>query len=120
MKRAGWIAVVITAVGLAACGGSDSDTAGSGTNGTDSVPGRTTVVLKDIAFKPAKLSVSAGETVTWKFEDKGIPHNVVADDKSFKSEIKDSGSFEHTFDKPGTFSYVCTVHPDMKGTVTVT
>lgn len=79
-----------------------------------------TVVLEDIAFKPSTISVKAGDTVTWKFEDKGIPHNVVANDESFKSDIKDSGVFEHTFEKRGTFSYSCTVHPGMNGMVKVT
>jgi hypothetical protein len=65
-------------------------------------------------------SVPAGGTVTWVFDDGGIPHNVVAADDSFESETKDSGRFTHTFDDVGTFPYVCTIHPNMKGTVQVT
>lgn len=120
MTRGGRALVVLMGLGLAACGGSDSDGAGSDNKGEGAGPDRTTVVLKDIAFKPERLSVKAGEKVTWRFQDKGIPHNVVADDKSFKSEIMDSGLFRHTFEKPGTFGYVCTIHPGMKGTIVVT
>ncbi|HUR24220.1 MAG TPA: plastocyanin/azurin family copper-binding protein [Acidimicrobiales bacterium] len=77
------------------------------------------MVLKDIAFKPGTISVKAGDTVSWRFEDKGIAHNVVADDESFKSDTKESGVFQHTFGGAGTFKYSCTVHPGMNGTVTV-
>ncbi|MDP9386409.1 MAG: plastocyanin/azurin family copper-binding protein [Actinomycetota bacterium] len=108
-------AVVVLLVALAACGG-DSDTA-DGAEGAVGGDGANEVVLKDIAFKPEKLSIEVGDSVTWKFEDKGIAHNVVAEDKSFESETKDSGTFEHTFETAGTFPYVCTVHPGMTGTV---
>lgn len=118
MKRLTWMAANGALILLAACGGSS--------NGEDagddpaSVAGGATVVLKDIAFKPGKLSVKAGDTVTWKFEDRGIAHNVVSDDDLFKSDLKDSGTFQHTFSEPGTFTYNCTVHPGMKGAITVT
>lgn len=109
------LALVVLTV-MAACG-SDSD---PDTSTGDENQGPSVVVLEDIAFKPETVSVRAGDTVTWRFEDKGIPHNVVANDDSFKSDIKDAGVFKHTFEKPGTFSYSCTVHPGMNGTVKVT
>ena len=111
--------ILLVAAGLAlvgaSCGG-DSDQESAGT----ARAGKNTVVIKDIAFKPSKLFVDAGTTVTWVFDDKGIPHDVVADDKSFKSETKDSGTFRHTFKEKGTFTYKCSIHPsEMKGTVDV-
>ncbi|HUP70902.1 MAG TPA: plastocyanin/azurin family copper-binding protein [Acidimicrobiales bacterium] len=123
MRRRGrldrrWVAGIgaVTAfVVIPACGDDPEPAAGGG-----GAPGPTTVVLKDIAFKPGTISVKTGDKVTWRFEDKGIPHNVVAGDDSFKSDIKDSGTFQHTFDKAGTFTYSCTVHPGMNGTVKVT
>ncbi len=61
-----------------------------------------------------------GSEVTWTFEDKGVSHNVTADDGSFRSPDVAKGTFVHRFDKPGTISYTCTIHPDkMKGTVNV-
>ncbi len=112
-----WAAAVAVVLVGGACGGTD---AGSGAATPDgrSEPG--TVILRDIEFKPDKVTVKVGETVTWKFEDKGIPHDVVADDESFESEVKDTGTFRHTFDRPGTYTYKCSLHPvRMKGTVTV-
>ena len=109
------MAAVAAFVVMPACGG-DSEPAAEG----GGEPGPTTVVLEDIAFKPSTISVKRGDKVTWRFEDKGIPHNVVAGDNSFKSDIKDSGTFQHTFEEAGTFDYSCTVHPGMNGTVKVT
>lgn len=103
---------------FSACGGS-SDTAGAGGDG-GAPPEKNTVVLRDIAFTPEKVRVEVGDTVTWRFEDKGIPHDVIAEDDSFKSETMDSGTFRHTFEKPGTYAYICSLHPgQMKGTVEV-
>lgn len=111
-----WLAAVAV-VSLAGCGGG-SDDAGSSDPGAE-VDGPT-VVLRDISFTPETISVPAGGTVTWVFDDRGIAHNVVAEDESFESETKDSGQFTHTFDDVGTHPYVCTLHPNMKGTVQVT
>ncbi|MEO6121314.1 MAG: plastocyanin/azurin family copper-binding protein [Acidimicrobiales bacterium] len=109
---------VTSLVLLAGCGGSDTTDATDSGDPAEGVDGPT-VVLRDIAFSPETLSVDQGATVTWVFDDRGIPHNVVANDKSFESETKDSGRFTHTFDSAGSFAYVCTIHPKMKGTVKV-
>lgn len=117
MKRAGRAAPVLLLWVTVACGGS-SDTSGSGDAAEP--PAKDTVVLRDIAFKPAKVRVEAGDTVTWRFDDKGIPHDVTAEDDSFESETMDSGTFRHRFDKAGTYAYICSLHPvQMKGTVEV-
>lgn len=109
-------AIAVVVVG-GACGGSDAGS-GAPTPAGRSEPG--TVILRDIEFKPEKVTVKVGDTVTWKFEDRGISHDVVADDESFESEVQDEGTFRHTFDKPGTYAYKCSLHPvQMKGTVTV-
>ena len=117
-KRAELAAPVLLLVVLATACGGGSDTSDSGD--TAAPPAKDTVVLRDIAFKPEKVQVEVGDTVTWRFEDKGIPHDVAAEDESFKSDTIDSGTFRHTFDKAGTYAYICTLHPgQMKGTVEV-
>ncbi|HEX2063136.1 MAG TPA: plastocyanin/azurin family copper-binding protein [Acidimicrobiales bacterium] len=116
MKKSALLVVTaLTLVVGASCGG-DSDEESTGT--AQAV--KNTVVIKDIAFKPSRLFVETGDTVTWLFDDKGIPHDVVAEDESFQSETQDSGTFRHTFDTPGSFPYKCSIHPsEMKGTVDV-
>lgn len=72
-----------------------------------------TVELRNTQFGLANLEVEAGEPVTWVWNDGTIEHNVVADD--FESDIKDDGSFTHTFEDPGKHGYVCTFHRGMEG-----
>lgn len=75
-------------------------------------------MVKDLSFKPSTMSVKVGGDVTWTFDDKGIAHNVTANDGSFKSQDLAKGTFVHRFDAPGSVSYVCTIHPaQMKGTI---
>ena len=46
---------------------------------------------------------------------------IVATDLSFHSQnIGQGATFAYTFDKPGDFTYVCGIHPQMTGTITVT
>ena len=108
-QRSAILLAVSCLAALAACGGGEK-AKGSGPE----------VMAKDLSFKPAKISVKLGTEVTWAFEDKGTSHNVTADDGSFRSGDLTKGTFGHRFDKPGSFSYICTIHPaQMKGTVDV-
>ena len=110
-----------------ACGDGDGDGASASPNPSDtssSTPskpggaaGGPTVSVKGLTFNPANLNAKAGETVTWRFEDRAVAHNVVGE--GFKSALKRSGTFSHTFDEAGSYPYRCTVHPGMKGTVVV-
>jgi plastocyanin len=74
----------------------------------------------DVAFQPADIEVVVGATVDWTNEDP-FAHTVTARDGAFDSGTMDDGeTFSHTFSEPGTFEYVCAIHPSMTGTVTVT
>lgn len=77
------------------------------------------VTVADRMFSPQSLTISVGETVTWVFADRGMAHNVVADDNSFRSQLMETGRFTHTFDTAGTFTYHCTPHPDMTASIVV-
>ena len=82
--------------------------------------GGTEVSMEGTQFDPATITVSKGDTVTWTNNDT-VAHDVTGDD--FKSGdpggMQNGDTFEHTFTKTGTFDYVCTVHPGMKGSVKV-
>src|SRR5919106_1351124 len=72
------------------------------------------VAVRDYRFEPASLTVEAGSTVTWVWEGRA-PHDVVG--QGFESNDQSSGTFRHTFDRPGTYAYQCTIHPGMEGTI---
>ena len=110
--KRGAAAFVIAVVLFTACGGASAPdaTALALTKGP-------LVDLKGLVFKPNKLAVKRGETVTWVWREK-VAHNVVFADK-IKSKILSKGTYTRTFDKAGTFKYVCALHPGMKGEISV-
>jgi plastocyanin len=85
---------------------------------------KATVNINGFKFEPKELKVKQGTTVQW--VNHGTRHSVDADDGSFKSDIlKEGDTFEHTFDKPGTYRYYCRFHgekggKDMAGKIVVT
>jgi LPXTG-motif cell wall-anchored protein len=79
----------------------------------------TSVTISDFQFAPASVTIDVGDTVTWD-NDGPAAHSATADDGEFDTGVFDAGqSRSHTFDQAGTFSYFCTPHPNMQGTVTV-
>jgi len=79
------------------------------------------VDIDNFDFSPMTLTVTVGTQVTWTNHD-DIPHTVVSADTppAFKSSALDTDdSFSVTFSKPGTYSYFCSVHPKMVGTIVV-
>ena len=108
-------AVLAAAVVLAGCGG---DGGGAGADAAP-VTGVTEVAAKDNRFTPAAIQVPAGTEVTWRFDDGFVPHDVKADGFS-SGDPQRKGTFTHTFDRPGTYAYRCTLHDGMDGRVVVT
>ena len=84
----------------------------------------TNTICADKCYAPSTVQIKIGGTVTWKNVD-ALPHTVTSQkvptpDLSFDSGmITTGGSFNHKFDKTGTYDYYCMVHPWMIGKVTV-
>jgi plastocyanin len=77
------------------------------------------VAIRDVAFAPKRITVDVGASVTWTNNGEE-PHTATAADGSFDTgTLKTGQSASHTFTKAGTFGYICTIHPFMKGTVVV-
>lgn len=77
------------------------------------------VTISDFQFAPASITVDVGDTVTWSNAGP-TAHSATATGGSFDTGIFPEGqSRSHTFTEAGTFAYICTPHPQMKGTVTV-
>src|SRR5271156_1993020 len=83
------------------------------------VAGKAEVRIDNFSFSPAALTVKAGTQITWTNGD-DIPHTVVSDGHTFKSKVLGTGEkFTFTAGKPGTYSYACSIHPNMTGKVVV-
>ena len=81
----------------------------------------TNVSVQDNKFVPPSVTINVGDTVHWTWAGAN-PHTVTATDSSFDSGAsKTSGTFDHTFNTAGTFTYFCQVHGAavMSGTVVV-
>jgi plastocyanin len=77
------------------------------------------IEINNFAFTPATITIPVGAQVTWTNKDE-VTHNVVSTDKTIRSQALDTDDkFTFTFTQAGTFSYVCSIHPRMKGTVVV-
>jgi plastocyanin len=78
-----------------------------------------TVSIQDFSFNPGQMTVPQGTTVTWTNEGPS-PHTTTADDGSWDSGTLQQGEdFSFTFDEPGTYTYHCSIHPDMTASVKV-
>jgi plastocyanin len=107
---AGLVALLAASPLLPACGGSSAE-----------LP-VITVMVKNMAYTPAEITVAPGQTVQWIIDDGGLPHDVVGDGEfgdQLRSALMTEGTYEYTFEDLGEFGYHCTPHPSMVGAVTV-
>ena len=78
------------------------------------------VHIVDFSFVESTLAVPVGTTVRWVNDDQ-FDHSIVAADESFDSgELGKGDQFDQTFAQPGTYAYICGIHPYMSGTIEVT
>lgn len=76
-----------------------------------------TITISNYSFNPNSTTVPVGTTVTWMNND-STTHTVTSD--AFASpDIAPNSSYQHTFSAAGTYSYHCSIHPSMTGTVIV-
>jgi len=115
---------------LAACGDDgDSDTATetqTATETTETTPAPSgeavrsaKVEIVDFAYDPDPVTIQTGGKVIWINRDTE-PHTATAEDKSFDTGTLEEGKLKsENFKEPGTYSYICEIHPSMHGTVEV-
>ena len=118
MKRTIWslgVAAVAILIGMAA----GRPAVFSTISAQEKKAAETAIKIDNFTFTPATITVPVGSTIRWTNHD-DIPHNVVSEDKSFKSKAMDTDeNFSYTFTKPGTYGYFCSIHPKMTGKVVV-
>jgi plastocyanin len=110
-------ALAVLALAATACSGGAAEPAAEA---AQAAAASQTVSMADLAYSPAQLEVPAGTTVTWTNDDEA-PHTVTFDGDAIadSDQLEPGADFSATFDKAGTYTYICAIHPDMKGTVTV-
>ncbi len=85
-----------------------------------SLSGIVSVDIVDFAFNKSVITVPVNTTVTW-INFGSVLHTVTADDSSFNSEaLQTNQNFSRLFNASGTFTYHCSIHPSMTGSVIVT
>jgi plastocyanin len=111
------LAIAVPLVLLAACGGGDGANAAAGGDAD------ATVVSPGLSFEPVAVTVPAGEvTLVYENQDEGVPHNLHVQGVDAKTSVEPGpDTQELTFTaEAGEYTFVCDIHPNMKGTLTVT
>jgi len=126
--------VMLAVASLYGCGGSGASSTTSPTNnGVNTPPPPGGISVTNDAFSPVTKTVAVGTTVRWAWNactGSGDPygggqtcvsHTVTFDDGSASSSLQDQGTFDKTFNTPGTYTYHCQIHGamGMTGTITV-
>ena len=88
----------------------------TGTSGA----GQNKIEIEDFAFNPQTITVKSGEKIIWINRDEE-PHTIVSVEKQFKKSpaLDSDQEFTVVAGSPGTYSYFCSVHPKMTGTIIV-
>ena len=126
------VGALTIAVGLAAC--TDDSNAGSANNlnivnNVETVPETTAggaaterfeIEIANFQFGPAEAVVPAGTEVVWLNNDTDV-HSIISTGDLFASSstFANGESYAVVFTEPGTYAYICGVHPFMTGTITV-
>lgn len=122
------LAAIAATVLLSGCGSSSSSSASDG-KCQKVENGAVTVVSKSISFTPDCLEMAPGDlTVTYDNEEKGISHNFHLEGATPKEADKDRTVLKPGVDtqtvsyvdlQPGTYRYICDLHPTMTGKLIV-
>jgi plastocyanin len=125
------LVAVLALVGVA-CGGDDEPEDGVTTQPTDeettetSEPtddggGGTVVTANNFAFTPNEVTVASGDTITARNGNPITPHTFTVEETDIDVSLAAGSSEDVTIDlDPGEYGFVCTIHGQMTGTLTVT
>ena len=86
---------------------------------SEGINSESVVNIKNFEFQPSDLTISPGTTITWYNQDK-IDHTITSDTGLFDSGVVNPGKkFSFKFDNPGNYKYSSSIHPNMRGEITV-
>ena len=139
MRRRLWILFVaglsVLVLTSAACGGGDEPTGAGATSaetgGAETQTpeadtgaeggGEVEVKAEDFQFDPTDVEVASGDTIVVENASSSAPHTFTVTDTDIDESLDPDASAKVKIDlDPGTYDVVCTIHPQMTGTLTVT
>lgn len=119
------LGIAALAIVTAACSGATAAPATDAPNPSAPASDAIVIVAKDMKFQTTAVTVKAGAPVAIVLDNQeGAPHNIALKDASgadvFKGEIVTNAKVTNDIPAlaPGTYTFLCEVHPDMKGTIT--
>lgn len=80
-------------------------------------PTEVEIKIENYAYDEKTVTVKAGTTVVWENYD-SAPHTVTGDGLD-SGKMSKGDVYSYTFTEAGTYEYICTYHPSMKGKVVV-
>ncbi|MCL5072112.1 MAG: cupredoxin family copper-binding protein [Actinobacteria bacterium] len=90
------------------------------TNAAGSAGAANEITIENNTFKPDSLTIKVGDTVTWINKD-SYDHTATSKTGEFDSgNLANGAKFSFTFEKEGTYDYICTLHTFMTGKIIVT
>lgn len=104
--------VVLSVAGAASCGSGSHPEAG------ERAPVMHTVTIEGSTFRPSAVTVHAGDRVVWMNRD-FFPHTATAAGTFDSGTLPPDASWTFIAGTPGVFTYTCTFHPTMTGTIRV-
>jgi plastocyanin len=75
------------------------------------------VLIQGFAFNPESVGISPGDTVRWTNKDSAT--HIVKGSTFESGSLAKGDTYEFVFTEPGIYNYICSIHPSMKGTITV-
>ena len=135
MSLSGLLRVSLVSVCIVSCSGGGGDSTGPSTSNNNPpannnpAPSTTSISVMNNAYTPTAKTITVGTTVQWNWssctggsgygDDQCVFHSVTFDDGS-GSDLQNTGSYNRTFTKAGTYAYHCQTHgAAMSGTITV-
>ena len=107
---------------MVSCGKSSTDPSGSAGNAAPTNGAAFNIPASDVYgltnFDPTQVSIVAGSSVNFQNSD-GIEHHPTADDGTWNIDLMSGAGGSQKFQTPGTYTFHCSIHPNMTGTITV-
>lgn len=137
MRRRLWVLIVaglsVVVLTSAACssgddgssGGGATSAAGAGETQTSEAPagggGQPDLQAVDFEFDPTELTVASGDTIVVQNDTPSTPHTFTVNDTDIDESLDPDATVDVKIDlDPGMYPFMCTIHPQMTGTLTVT